>query len=60
MLKVLDNGLEPEETYEVLEAYLTDILQRSGAGVDDDVMGLLLSYDRTLKIALGIPVEVPD
>ena len=60
MEKIVDNGLTPEETHEVLEVGLIHILQVSEAKVGDEVFALLASYDRRLRIALGLPVEVPS
>lgn len=59
MLKVVKTGLNPEDEYEILDATLTDLLERAGVDVDEEeIIGLLLAYNRQLRIALGLPVEV--
>lgn len=59
MEKIVDLGLTPEDHYDVLDAYFTDILSKAGCDVDEEVLPLILAYNRHLRIALGLPVEVP-
>lgn len=59
MEKIIETGLEPEEEYEVLDAALTELLERAGVDVgEEEIIGLLLAYNRQLRIALKLPVEV--
>ncbi|MBX7482840.1 hypothetical protein K3174_09860 [Qipengyuania sp. 6D47A] len=61
MLQVVETGLEPDDEYEILDAALTELLERAGVDVDEEeIIGLLLAYNRQLRIALGLPVEVPS
>ena len=60
-LQIVENGLSPEDTYEVLDVSLTEVLDRAGVNYDDEeVMTRLISFDRQLRIALGVPVEVAN
>ncbi len=43
-----------QDYYEVLDATLTDILDKAGVEIDADVEALLLSFNRTLMAALGL------
>lgn len=59
MLQIVERGLDPEDEYEILDVSLTEILQKAGVEeIDEELMGLLISYNRQLRIALGLPVEV--
>lgn len=59
MQMIVESGLTSEEHYEVLDVTLTDILDVAGVDVGDErVLSRLISYNRQLKIALGLPVEV--
>lgn len=59
MEKVLETNLTPEDAYDVLDAGLTHILQLTGADLgDEEILSHLVSYNRQLRIALGLPVEV--
>lgn len=58
MEKIIQSPLTPEDQYEVLDVALTDILDTAGADVDDELMEKLMIYNRLLRIALGLPVEV--
>lgn len=60
MEKIVKSECTPEDHYEILDVYLTDILQRSGAVIEGETIKILLQYDRHLKIALGLPVEVAN
>lgn len=60
-LTIVENGLSPEENYEVLDVTLTEVLDAAGVNYDDEeFMRRLISYDRQLRIALGVPVEVDN
>lgn len=57
--KVVESGLSPEDEYEILDVALTDLLGKAGVDVGDErILNLLASYNRQLRIALGLPVEV--
>jgi hypothetical protein len=57
-LKVVESGLGPYERYEMLDVALTHLFQVAGVDVGDEaILRLLISYDRQLRIALGLPVE---
>jgi hypothetical protein len=59
MEQIVESGLTPEEHYEVLDVALTEVLDVAGVDVGDErVLSRLISYNRQLKIALGLPVEV--
>lgn len=59
MEQIVENDLTSEETFDLLDTLLTDLLQKAGADVgDEECMSLLISYNRQLMIALGLPVEV--
>lgn len=58
MEKVISSSRTPEDHYEVLDVALTDILHTAGADVDDELLEKLMIYNRLLRIALGLPVEV--
>lgn len=60
MEKVIETELGPEAFYEILDADLTEILQSAGVDVDDSLLEKLLDYNRYLRIALGLPVEVAN
>ena len=58
--RVIDSELEPEDEYEVLDAGLTELLEKAGVDFnDEEIMVRLLAYNRRLRIALKLPVEVP-
>lgn len=58
-LRIIHNNLTPEETFEVLELALAEILRRSGADTEsEDLTARLVAYERQLRIALRLPVEV--
>lgn len=60
MLKVIESGQEPEEHYDVLDITLTELLMKAGVNLDEEeIIVSLLAYNRRLRIALGLPVEVP-
>lgn len=60
-LRIVENGLSPEDTYEVLDVCLTEVLDAAGVNYDDEeVMRRLIQFDRQLRIALGVPVEVAN
>lgn len=60
MQKVIDSELEPEDEYEVLDVGLTELLEKAGVDFnDEEIMVRLLAYNRRLRIALKLPVEVP-
>jgi hypothetical protein len=45
----------------VLDVCLTEVLDKAGVNYDDEeVMTRLISFDRQLRIALGVPVEVAN
>lgn len=52
------DGYTPEGHYDVLAAGLADILMRTGADVDEEMLALLSMYNRRLRIVLGLPVPV--
>jgi hypothetical protein len=57
--KIFESGLMPEENYEVLDMALTEVLDAAGVDVEDEkVLACLISHNRQLKIALGLPVDV--
>lgn len=57
--KIIDTeGETPQDHYEVLDGYLTDLLDAAGVEVEGEVLKHLLVYNRRLRIALGLPVEV--
>lgn len=58
MEKIIQSSRTPEDHYEVLDVALTDILHTAGADVDKALMEKLMIYNRLLRIALGLPVEV--
>lgn len=59
--KIVENLLSPQETYDVLDVTLTDLLEKAGADVgNEECMRVLISYNRVLRIALGLPVEVAN
>ena len=59
MEEIVPNTLSPEDTYELLDVMLTDLLQRTSLDLgDDEILSLIVSYNRQLRIALGLPVEV--
>jgi hypothetical protein len=54
-------NLTPQEHYDVLDRALTDVLRASraaGDAVTDRLMDTLVIYERALRVALGLPVEV--
>lgn len=55
---VILEGYTAEDHYDVLDAGLTDILAHTVAHVDENLFNLLLSYNRHLRIALGLPVAM--
>jgi hypothetical protein len=58
-LMIVDTDLTPQDHYDVLDGYLTDLLEAAGVDVGgEEVLACLISYNRYLKIALGLPVEV--
>ena len=59
VMKVVHTGLSPDDHYEALDAQLTAVLSASGAVVGDEALRLLVAYNRRLRIAVGLPVEVP-
>lgn len=60
MQKVIESGQEPEEHYEVIDIMLTELLEKAGVDFDDEeILVRLLAYNRRLRIALKLPVEVP-
>lgn len=59
MEEIIASDLSPQDEYEILDASLTDLLEKAGVDVgDEEVMKILISYNRQLRIALGLPVEV--
>lgn len=60
MERVVENTLSPEDTYEVLDVCLTDILEKAEAQITPEVDNLLVSFNRQLRIALGLPVYIPN
>jgi hypothetical protein len=58
MLKIVDTGLSAQAHYEILDAGMTGILEALQADVDEEVLRHLLVYNRCLRLALGLPVEV--
>ena len=53
MEHIVQSALTAEDHYEVLDAYLTDILASSGADIGEEPLKLLVAYNRHLRIALG-------
>ena len=59
MEKVVASSLSPEDHYEVLDAALTEVLATAGIDtIDGQLMESLIVFNRCLRIALGLPVEV--
>ena len=58
MEKIIDMGLSPEAHYRILDEGLTVILNAAEVDVDEEILTHLLAYNRHLRIALGLPVEV--
>lgn len=57
--KIIETEQTPEDHYEVLDVTLTELLEKAGVDVDEEeIMVSLLAYNRRLRIALGLPVEV--
>lgn len=48
----------PEEHYKVLDEALTNLLRASKAQVSQEMMGHILVFDRCLRAALGLPIEM--
>lgn len=58
-LKIIKSERTPEDHYDVLDAALSEVFDVAGVDVGDErVLARLISYNRLLKIALGLPVEV--
>lgn len=52
------NGRTPEEHYAILDDLLTNVLVAAGATATDQLMDQLVVYERCLRVALGMRVEV--
>ncbi len=48
----------PEEHYLTIEEALTNVLRACKADVNPAMMEQLVVYDRCLRVALGLPVEL--
>ena len=48
----------PQEHYKVLDEALTNLLRASKAQVSQEMMGHLIVFDRCLRSALGLPIEM--
>lgn len=48
----------PEEHYRLLEQHFLYVLRAAKADVNDDMMAQIRVYDRCLRVALGLPVEL--
>lgn len=53
-------GLTPEDHYDILDAGLTDLLHSAGVDIGEEQLKLLIQYNRHLRIALGLPVDVAN
>ncbi|MDE2412566.1 MAG: hypothetical protein KGM18_12405 [Sphingomonadales bacterium] len=61
MEKIVGNVLTPEQTYDVLDAYITDVFAALGVvAFEGEALANLLRFDRALRIALRLPVEVSN
>ena len=58
MQHTLTNGRTPQEHYDLLDQVLTDLLRAAGATATDQLMAHLIVYERTLRSALGLPIEI--
>jgi hypothetical protein len=50
-----DDGFSPQAYYNILDACLTDILDKGGAEITPAVDRHLIDFNRILRRALGLP-----
>jgi hypothetical protein len=58
MEQIVKTARTPEEHYASLDEALTNVLRAGKVQVSNEFMTQLMVYERCLRIALGMPVEV--
>ena len=58
MERIVHSKRTPDEHYKALDEALTNVLRASGAVISPRMLQHLEVYDRCLRVALGLPVEV--
>ena len=59
MQMIVNTGISAEDHYEILDLSLTQVLEAAGVTeINDETMAQLIQFNRSLRIALGLPVEV--
>lgn len=53
-------GFTPEDHYDTLDAMFTQIIHEADVDVGPEVLKLLIAYNRRLRVALGLPVDVAN